>query len=383
MLFRTQWLPKSTHVGGAIGVRSFSRFQGGSTQCLATQVVARPAPAITRWPGPARPRHGHAVRPRRLLPAGMSPATRTVCVPEWVTGENRPCRRIHDEEMPGDLHRLQACSRNEDDPDGVHGDGPGNADQDARRPGLLAWKKSSSEQYTVMVSIRKPFRASARCARWSRSWRPAPYKDNGHWEEYRSRSGERQGLRRPCTARRACRPARTSVCRCLATACTTADKRRLRQRVVIRAADGNAAVQCVKKVWVPNIVQEQVEVTEAGDGRRVPARSSRSASPERTRKVRVREYQKEEKTREVQYTVRVPQQRTVTREVCRRVPAEGGHPNVQVPRRVEKAEVRVCKMVQKTVQVPCGPARTRSCARPARGCCAPKAACACAPCAGC
>ncbi len=78
----------------------------------------------------------------------------------------------------------------------------------------------------------------------------------------------------------------------------------------------------------------------------------------------------------MQYTVCVPQQRTVTREVCvvKCVPEQKcGHPNGSGSRCVEKqVEVRVCKMVQKTVQVPCCPPRTRSCARPAAAAAPPR-----------
>ncbi len=101
----------------------------------------------------------------------------------------------------------------------------------------------------------------------------------------------------------------------------------------------------------------------------------------RNRVDNVVEYQSEERTREVPYTVCVPQQRTRTRQVTtvKMVPEQRTDKyTVQVPYPVEKEiQVQVCRMVPKTIMVtvavPCAPAAP-CCGTPASPCDAPAAA---------
>ena len=129
------------------------------------------------------------------------------------------------------------------------------------------------------------------------------------------------------------------------------------------------------RVWVPNIVQEEVEVTV----RRVVKESvpceytvTVNKLEERTRDVKVCKMVSEQKSREVQCTVCVPEQRTrtcnVTTYKCITEDVEQQY-TVCVPHQVEKeVQVRVCKMVPKTILVPasnCGGC-SRSCRAPRR-----------------
>jgi hypothetical protein len=331
-------------------------------------------------------------------PACQQYVTRTVCVPEWVT-EVRTVRAVEytTEE------RQETCTVYKRVPETKTIQTectvmvPETRTKTCKVTVCTPVWKEVEQQYTVMVPHQEKRQGVRKVCKMEQVKQTRTVcKDKGHWEEQvvEVAPASAKACASPCTARRACRLwARRSVC-CAApcaTACTTACSAACDSGCDSCGGAGTAgAVQCVKKVWVPNIVQEQVEVTCSKPVMvEEPCEYTVTVcKPEaRTRKVRVCEYQKEEKTRQVQYTVCVPQQRTVTREVCvvKCVPEQKVVTRtVQVPRCVEKqVEVRVCKMVQKTVQVPCGPARTRCCARPARGCCAPKAACACAPCAGC
>ena len=151
---------------------------------------------------------------------------------------------------------------------------------------------------------------------------------------------------------------------------------------------GCTTVLC-KRVWVPNVVQEQVPVTVMRpqmvqqpyeyvstvcrpQQRTRQVRVCEYQPQQRTRTVRVCEYRTErrsttvpvchyetqQRTRQVQYTVCVPQQRTRTYNVTtyRQVPEQVTQNYrvcvpVQVPRTVQ---VPVCRMVPKTVTVPVG-----------------------------
>jgi len=153
-------------------------------------------------------------------------------------------------------------------------------------------------------------------------------RDRGHWEE---RVIE-------CQSHAACRPRRRCG-ECGAVACAPATR------------------TC--RVWVPNIVQEKVEITVMCP-QRVEVPYDRTVTvyrPEqRTCKVRVCHLVSEQKTCEMQYTVCVPEQRTrscqVTTYKCVAEQKTLKY-TVNVPHKVEKEiEVRVCKMVPKTVLVP-------------------------------
>ena len=213
------------------------------------------------------------------------------------------------------------------------------------------WKEVE-QQYTVMVPEKQVRQGTRKVCKMEKVAETRTVcKDQGCWEE--------QVVEVPCR----CFKCRRAHRRCCTPCCPPK--------------------VCTKKVWVPNIVQEEVEVTRC---KPVIVEEPYEycvtvCKPEvRTRTVKVCEYAKEQKTREVQYTVCVPQQKTVTRQVCtvKCVPEEKVITyKVRVPHCVQKeVEVKVCKMVEKTVQVPCRPAHKR-CFRRVRSCCAPAPKCGC------
>lgn len=150
-----------------------------------------------------------------------------------------------------------------------------------------------------------------------------------------------------------------------------------------------SVVQVLRKCWVPNIVQEEVEVT---CHKRVvedqpyeytvtvckPETQTRTVTvcdyeeqtktltqkictyedQVQTRTYKVCELQKQERTKDVTYVVCEPEKRTKTETVtyCKKVPVEQTQTyTVCVPRQVEKeVQVKVCKLVEKTVLVPAG-----------------------------
>ena len=221
------------------------------------------------------------------------------------------------------------------------------------------WKEVE-QQYTVMVPHQETRQCTRKVCKMEKVTQTRTVcKDKGHWEE--------QVVEVPCS----CRKFRRCHARhgCCGSACDP-------------CGGCCGTTTCTKKVWVPNIVQEEVEYTCCK-----PVLVDEPyeycvtvCTPEvRTRTVKVCEYVKEQKSREVQYTVCVPQQKTVTRQVCvvKCVPEEKVITyKVRVPHCVQKeVEVKVCKMVQKTIQVPCCP--PRRCCRPAPKCCAPAPQCGC------
>jgi hypothetical protein len=117
-----------------------------------------------------------------------------------------------------------------------------------------------------------------------------------------------------------------------------------------------------RKVWVPNIVDKPIQVTVMRPEvvQQPYEYTCTVMRPEmRTRKVQVCTYVYEQHPCEVRYTVCVPQQRTKTFNVTtyKCVPEEHVQKyQVCVPKTVEKqVEVRVCRMVEKTIHVPaCG-----------------------------
>ncbi|HID22186.1 MAG TPA: hypothetical protein EYP14_07270 [Planctomycetaceae bacterium] len=132
--------------------------------------------------------------------------------------------------------------------------------------------------------------------------------------------------------------------------------------------------ECVQRVWVPKIVQREIETT-VMEWRCVEEPYTCEVTVckpvTRTCKVRVCEYRPVTKTREVSYTVCVPKKRTRSYEVTeyKCVPREKTiKRTVCVPVEVEKeVQVRVCRMVPKkvTVQVPvCEPCPVPSCDQP-------------------
>ena len=152
--------------------------------------------------------------------------------------------------------------------------------------------------------------------------------DQGHWEE------------RPCeTACNPCAPAVAANPCGPAQPCTT-------------------CAPVTQKVWVPNVVQKQVEVT-CCKPVMVPETYTYqvcvAGQEMRTRQIQVCEYQQEVVKTQVQYTVCVPHCETRAEQVtcyrCQPV-QQVVNETVMVPHEVEKVvQVCVCRMVNK--KVPC------------------------------
>lgn len=138
------------------------------------------------------------------------------------------------------------------------------------------------------------------------------------------------------------------------------------------------APKCVRRCWVPNIVEKQVEVTcmKAVTVEEPCTYQVRVCKPvQKTCKVRVCEYQQVPVKREVRYTVCVPKEVTRTEYVttwhCQQV-EEVRKYTVMVPYQVEKeVPVRVCQMVPKTIRVPV--CETSCCCQST--CCRPRRCC--------
>ncbi len=192
----------------------------------------------------------------------------------------------------------------------------------------LVWKTATKE-VTVMVARTKRVQGTRRvCKLMPVQEMRTICVDQGHWEE------------RTCEV--AC-----PVCCCRPCTCTPAK------------ACAPATVVQTCKVWVPNIVQKQVQVTclkpvwvDEPCERLVTV-----CQPERrTCTVRLCQCMLEKRTRTVQYTVCVPKRQVRTEQVtvCKCV----AEPQVRqctvlVPHEVEKeVQVAVFRMVPKTVKVP-------------------------------
>lgn len=130
------------------------------------------------------------------------------------------------------------------------------------------------------------------------------------------------------------------------------------------------------KVWVPNVVKKEVQMTVMkSEIVHEPYEYTCTVyKPEtRTRQVQVCRMVPEKQTREVQYTVCVPQQRektfNVTSYKCIAEEQQQTY-TVCVPHKVQKeVQVRVCRMVEKTVMVPAHHCGGYHCCPPRRVCC--------------
>jgi hypothetical protein len=220
-------------------------------------------------------------------------------------------------------------------------------------------RESVEQQYTVMVPY--PVKKTATrtvCQMVPQTVTRTVCRDRGHWED------------RPYVS--ACAPANC---------CDSCNR-----------CGGAGTVTCMRRVWVPNVVQEPVEctvmrphyseqayeytVTECRpEVRTRTVQLCKYTMETRTRTVRVCSYQPEQRQREVSYTVCVPQERV---QVCnvtsyRRVPEEKVvNYTVMVPEQVQREVIyQVCQMVPKTITVPvnacgsngCGSGCGRRCCR--------------------
>lgn len=250
-------------------------------------------------------------------------------------------------------------------------------------------RKQVEQTYTVMVPhVEERTGTRMVCEAYQEQVMRKVTRDLGHWETQTVEvpcatvsacdSGCHRSVRRglfrrrcgrgcsPCVSTSCCSPCGTSEC-------------------------APATRTVCKRVWVPNVVTEEVPCT-VTRYRQVPQeykyhvtvckpeQRTRSVTvchytrEERTRTVNVTRYHREERTKDVTYTVCVPHQKTdkvmVTTYKCE--PKEITETvTVCVPHQVEKeVEVKVCKMVEQIVQVAvekaCGEDYVARCCRPRR-----------------
>ena len=168
-------------------------------------------------------------------------------------------------------------------------------------------------------------------------------KDEGHWEE---REVAVASVRQVCY--RTCRMARRA--RRLSSCCSPCT-------VACETACSPCTTTQVCKVWVPNVVEQEVEVTVMKHELvEEPCEYTvTTCVPEtRTKTVKVCRMEYEDRTKEVSYTVCVPETRsktlTYTSYQCQ--PEEKTVTcTVMVPHEVEReVQVCVCRMVPKTVK---------------------------------
>ena len=145
---------------------------------------------------------------------------------------------------------------------------------------------------------------------------------------------------------------------------------------------------CTQRVWVPEVVQKDIEVTVhkvVCEDQPYEYEVTVCKPQKKTCTQRVCTQKWVTKTRDVQYTVCVPEKKTGTRWVtcCKPVMEEKEvQCTVMVPHKVEKdVQICVCKMVEKKIQVAiccpqpaCAPARV-CCTAPASNCCRPVVSC--------
>lgn len=133
---------------------------------------------------------------------------------------------------------------------------------------------------------------------------------------------------------------------------------------------------CIQKVWVPEVVQKQVDVTVnriVCEDQPYEYEVTVCKPEKRTCTQKVCTHKCETRTRDVQFTVCVPEKKTCTRTVvcCKPVTeVRDEQCTVMVPCKVEKEiQVCVCKMIEKKIQVCCPQPAPTCCVAPAPTCC--------------
>ena len=212
-------------------------------------------------------------------------------------------------------------------------------------------------QYTVMVPQQETKQGVRRvCQAVPVTETRTVCKDEGQWEDREVTSCVRQVCYRSRCAARLARRRGTCCSSCSTSCCSTCTQ------------------TC--KVWVPNIVKEEIEVTVMKTQlveEPCEYTVTRCVPEVRTKTIRVCRMEYEHKTKEVQYTVCVPEVRTRkvsrTSYICQ--PEQKTVTcTVMVPHVVEKqVQVPVCRMVPKTIKV-CRPV-----CRPVSSCCEPVSSC--------
>ena len=211
-------------------------------------------------------------------------------------------------------------------------------------------------QYTVMVpqvETKQGVRRVCRCVPVTE--KRTVCKDNGHWEDREVTSCVRQVCYRKCCVARLARRCGTCCSPCGGSCCDS-------------CCDSCCTCTETCKVWVPNIVQEEIDVTVMKpEVVEEPCEYTvtRCVPEVRTKTIRVCRMEYEQQQKEVQYVVCVPEVRTkkvcCTSYVCQ--PEQKTVTcTVMVPHVVQKqVQVPVCRMVCKTVKVPCCPTCVPTC----------------------
>ncbi len=228
-----------------------------------------------------------------------------------------------------------------------------------------------TQQYTVNVPHTESREGTRKvCKKVATTQKRTVTVDEGHWEGPPPASSAGA-----CGAANACGGCIASCDDC-GTGC---GRRHRRARRCCGSGSGCGAVaNCgAGPVWVPNLVQKEIECTvynNVWEDQNYTYNVTVMKPETRSRTVKKCHTVTEQQSREVTYTRCVPEQRSSSHEVTRYecVPSEKTVTyTVQVPHQVEKQiQVRVCKMVPKTILVPegcddCGSyRRTRRC----RGC---------------
>ena len=292
---------------------------------------------------------------RTVLVPEMSTETRkiwvTECRPETQTRKVRTCKLVQESKEVTEEYTVwtQQCQTR----------------KEQYQVSVPEWKDVTTE-YTVMVPStekRQGVRKVAKCVPTTEKRTVCEH--SGHWED---RAVQVQTFVQGCDAcgRPTCCPQTTT---------------------------------CTQKVWVPEVIQKQVDVTVnkiVCEDQPYDYEVTVCKPETKTATQKVCTYKCETHTRDVQFTVCVPEKKTATRTVVSCKPVMEEHDQqftVMVPHKVEKEIlVNVCKMVEKKIQVQtccpqpaptCNTGGTSSCCTaPAANCCQAAPTC-CRPAATC
>ena len=205
-----------------------------------------------------------------------------------------------------------------------------------------------TQQYTVKVPYTEMREATRRvCKRVPVTMTKTITVDEGHWETQAPVACD--------TAVDSC-AGYSSGCGSCDNGCGHRHRRRFRR---CRSSRGSCDSGCASRVWVSNPVEKEVRYTcykTQWEDQPYKYKVCLTRPETRERTIKVCKMVNEQKSREVTYTRMVPEERTSSHEVTRYecVPEERTQTyKVRVPYQVEKqVEVRVCKMVPKTITVP-------------------------------
>jgi hypothetical protein len=213
------------------------------------------------------------------------------------------------------------------------------------------WRQEE-RQHTVMVPQQETRQATRAVCQWvPETVMQTVCRDNGHWED------------RPIATQASCDPCPTAFTWSVSyggygsgfAGCPTACP---------QTACPTSCAPATTRVWVPNIVHEQVPTTVMRQqivNQPYEYTCTVMRPEQRSYTVNVCDHRQEQRSREVNFVEYVPTKRTFTENVttCRWVPEERSEQyTVMVPRQVQRdIQVQVCRMVPEeiTVQTACYP----------------------------